>query len=108
MTREKICGNCVLWSYVDGDIGVCSIAGTSVEEEEYFEARNEFDDCRHPGFFEPFEYTQQELYEKLEQVAREMLTYLASIKANPSPLKLTQDTQKFRDQLTELGVSVDD
>lgn len=108
MTDMKICGDCVNWSQVVCDIGVCSIAGTSVGEEEYFEARNEFDYCRHPESFDWHVYALQERYEKLEQAAREMLTYIACIKVAVSPLQLTRDTATFRDKLRECGVSVDE
>lgn len=99
---EKTCGTCGAFNrekgkcddFVEEDGSPVIVAQDSPACEEWF----------HPSeLLEP-----EDKLAKLEQVAREMLTYLASIKANPSPLKLTQDTQKFRDQLTELGVSVDD
>ena len=42
--------------------------------------------------------------DSLEQVALDMLGYLATLKADASPLAVTVATQAFRERLRELGV----
>lgn len=105
---DKTCGNCDVWAHVANDIGVCSVGGTTIGEDDYFEIRNEFDDCRHPDSFEQFEYSLEQCYEQLEQVAKKLYMHAKFVHMRTGFEIDCIIMRHAKRELEALGVSLDD
>lgn len=106
---EKTCGNCYHCVPRHGTRfrkldGVCLYTGYAVDTQ----STSPITPCGNHRMWRERKNTLEQRYERLSNVAREMLVYLACIKADVTMIKLTHDTQMFREKLRECGVSIDD
>lgn len=102
--ERRTCGNCNNWHSVGVIRGYCGLDET-LENGCLPLHLNDDAAC---GDYEDIPPTLQERYEHLAQVAREMWQYMDGVLNRNWAYSLPSDTDAFREQLGELGVSVDD
>lgn len=110
--KRRTCGNCNNWHSVGVIRGYCGLDET-LENGCLPLHLNDDAAC---GDYEDIPPTLQERYERLAQVAREMLTYIGSFTLLLDHKHNDRDAARenarrfmeFDDQINECGVSVDD